>query len=175
MSRKRIIADYERRMDGQGREIYIYTGPVFSLALSEAQLSRYRLACWLAPLVMIALYVAIGLLNTQSMHKFYVVFPFIALMMPLALLLSDAYKLSTNRKEMQRKEYLRCIVQMRRCTVTVLIFAVLLALGQLGVILFESVESVRMEWFFFAGCLCIGIVAALFWTAQKRVKTTEYR
>lgn len=175
MRRKQIIADYERRMDSQGKETYIYTGPLFSFDLTDRQLLGYRLFCWAVPALMIAAYISIGLLDTGSMRRFYAVFPFIALMMPLALLISDAYKLSTNPRRMQRKEYLRCVVQMRRCTVAVIILSALLILGQSGFLLWESVESARAEWLFLAGCVLICTMAIVFWSVQKRAKTTAHR
>ncbi len=174
MKRKRILADYERQTGPDGKDKYIYTGPMFSLDLPPAHRRRYLCICWLVPAVVLALFVGMGLLDTEGLRRMYIALPFVGVFMPLALLFGDAYKLTVAKSEMQRAEYERSVEQMRRCTVSGLVLSGIVFLGQASLMLFGGFTT----WVEVMFLLCAGVQAALFfffYRSQKKVKVLARR
>lgn len=170
MIRKRIAADYERRLDADGKERYVYTGPGFEALLMGRGRVRFLLMCWLVPVLSLAVLVAVGLLDNDGARRVYIVMPYMILYFPLALLVGDAYKISTGRRRMERREYEKSYLQMRHCTVAVIVLSLVLVVGTAVLLITAGSGTVRREYFFMLGIFAILVTFVLFLRAQLRVQ-----
>ena len=175
MNRKRISSDYDRRLGADGKETYIYTGPRFNVDLPAKRLLRYRVICWLMPVLGFLIFIGSGISDPQGLRQMYIVLPFIALFMPLALLIGDAYKVTTANKNMERKEYARSIVQMRRCSVAVVALSGIVFIAQAAFMIFGlDVVSVK-EYYLLIGTFILACLFFVFYRWQKRIPVTSDR
>lgn len=132
-------------------------------------------ACWLVPLVSLAIFVGMGLLNADSSRKLYVALPHMSLFLPAAMLIGDAYKLTVAKPNMQRAEYERGFLQMRRCTIAALVLSVILLVIQFIYILFGDSTTPRAEWVFALGTLTESALFCIFLYYQKHIQTIIHR
>ena len=132
MKKKTIIRDYTTGQDKQGKTTYTYTGPVYRLGFDAEQWKRLLAAVWIAPVIGFALFICMGVLDGGGMKAFYVAVPFVTLFMPLSLMLGDAYKISIIKtKQVQRAAYMRSFVQLKQCTLAVIIITAVTVVGEL--------------------------------------------
>jgi len=133
------------------------------------------LLCWIAPVAALALFLYMGFLGTEGTYTTYIALPYISILMPIALLLSDAYKLTIAKESMKRAEFERSVAQMRRCTIAGIALAGITLAGQTALIFFAGVADPPREWLFWFLCLALFSVFLWFFYAQKRVRVTIHR
>ncbi len=174
MKRKRILSDYERRTDADGKDSYIYTGPLFAPDLSPARLLRFRVAAWVYPIIGLLLWLVMCLPDTEGMRQMYVALPCVSLSLPLCLLLGDAYKVTTQRAPMQRAEYERSYAQMRRCTLAIVVLSSMVFAAE-GVFLLATATSVGGEFALWGISVVQFSFFFTFLALQKHIQFTTHR
>lgn len=164
MRKKRILSDYVRETDAEGRAKYKYEGPLFSFSMPPSERKRYLLACWLVPSAALLLLIAMGRLNSGGTRVFYVALPYIGIFLPVSLLFGGAYKLTRAKEPMRRLEYERSILQMRRSTLAALILSLAALLGQAVFMLGTGANPIENLFLACGALLC----AALFWFIRRQ-------
>ncbi len=174
MKRKRILSDYERRTDADGKDSYIYTGPMFTPNLSRAGLFRFRAAAWILPIVGFLLWLRMCLLDTEGMRQMYIALPCVSLFLPLCMLIGDAYKITVQRRPAQRAEYERGYAQMRRCSIAVASLSSAVVVAQ-AVFLLLTGAAPWGELAFLGIAAVIALLFSLFSMFQKKTRFITHR
>lgn len=165
--KERFAEEYRCESLPNGKKKYVYIGPTYALELSFRERQRFIALAFGAPALSLCLLVLGGLQNTAYARLPYIMLPFIALFMPLCILLGDAYKFAVNHGPMKRAEYERCAVQMRRATVAALCLSGVSALGILFTGVFRRLQMTGGDAVLLLSSVGIAVISILFHEFQK--------
>lgn len=170
MKRKRILADYRPRVMNTGKKEYDYAGPMFSFSYETHSRAMFLLVCWGVPILAFLLWIAMGMISSDLSRQMYAMLPYVFLVLPIVMLLGDAYKVTLYKGALRRAEYERGFMQMRRFAIGGLCLSgVAFASSLLHMALSASF---RADWPFGAGSLLLSALFFMLYRATGWVKVS---
>ena len=166
----RFTKDYETRLSPKGKTEYVYKGPYFKLTWTPEKRRQGIVVAFFVPICSLALFILGGMTNGSASRHMIAAPLFVTIVMPILLLLGDAYKLLIAKGEMKRAEYERCILQMKHSTLAGCILSALAAVAALLHMVIQKQWEAQNILFF---CVTCGLVFLhfLFHTYQKKELT----
>jgi len=150
---------------------YEYRGEYYVFDATRTALLRLKIAYAALSFAMMAIFVLIGLTDTPGGRVFYVLLPYVAIFLPLSIIIIDAAQLFFLPPEMTRKQYDTVVRQMRRSSIAQ---AALSSLAILGEVIFIIAGGVfRDELWFLGGLVIIAALAGLLLWLQNVHKCAE--
>ena len=160
--------DYAKDYERSGNTAR-YIGKHYRLNLPQPELKKRKLIYLLSLVAAAGLFVSLGLLGSAAFGgagkqaAFYVVLPYVGLLLPLGLALSRALLLVVKARPMEFAEYDKYLVQQKGALVAALALAGALALGQVAFLLFGGVVASWQELAALGTImLCIGCIFTAF-------------
>ena len=127
--KNRFKDDYREtaRLDSRGRAVrgYDYVGRIYVLPFDGKKKWRTVWITLLYALGLTAVQVAAGLLNPDSSHTFWIVYPYLFIYLPLFYAFFGVYAYAEATTRMQSVQYEHGLVRIRRSFVAVMVLAAL--------------------------------------------------
>ena len=145
-----------------------YTGKLYSFSLPKQELNRHKTAYLISLAAAAGLYIALGLSRSAALGgpanpaAFYVVLPYVGLLLPLGLGIGRALLLTIKTKPLEYAEYDKYLVQQRGVFIAMLVLGGCLALGLLASLFLRAGNGVREIIAFAISLLCTGCIFAAF-------------
>lgn len=141
MANRKYIDDYRLEEPGNRRSKVIYVGEYYYRFEAEGKDYKKLRACFVVmPLIMMALFAVMGILNNTGMNQFYVAVPYAVMFLPIFLMLLCDIDIFTNPREMTRKLYNIGVKRLKNCTVAVFIIGLMTLFG-IGYLLISKIGT----------------------------------
>lgn len=179
--------DYSRyhRLTGKGRvvEDVAYVGEYYIVDFENEKVKqRITLINIIFAVLLAALLIGAGLVNTQSSRTIWIVAPYLLTFMPTAYMLIGAVEYKTVGLKMQRVQYELTLLRMKRSAIGIMVLAIInVVLDIVFIIKQHEKISVTSELVYIAINVCMIIVVLVFakyynkYFAKVRTVESEYK
>ncbi|MBE5962541.1 MAG: hypothetical protein E7256_14385 [Lachnospiraceae bacterium] len=173
--RNKYVKDYETREQegGKGKTI-IYTGKYYKMDVSEDKRKVVGI-CYLGfQIAFLTVFGLMGLLNTESSRKVYVVLPYMFLFLPIYYGLLGTVKLFRTKAEMTFAEYDQSVLRIRKSAIGMVSLAVAVVVGEVVYLVSNHVTNMAsLEYRFLMGAVFLAVASFLFLQVQSKYKCVE--
>ncbi len=138
--------DYAKDYTHDGKSV-CYTGKHYRLAMPRPELNRRKAAYLLLLICSAGLYLSVGLSGAASLGgagepaAFYVVLPYVVLLLPLGLAFVRALLLTVKNKPLEYAEYDKYLVRQKGALIAALILCGCLILGNAAFLFFAAARG----------------------------------
>ena len=169
--RENDLSDYVSTRTANGKKRWLYQGDLYCCrAVDERKWKRYRPVLLAFSLLDFALFVAASLVNPASMHipgALYVLIPYALACLACIMGLARAIHLQFVPWKMERMDYDKCILSLRRYTVAITVLCGATGLAQLAYIIIQQAFSAN-EWLTALLCLAAAGINWISYRLQNR-------
>lgn len=130
--------DYIRQEGGGKKPKYIYQGTWYVVDLSDEEYKKLKFSYGISGIVLFAMLILAGLVNTGGSRTIYVVFPYIITVFPLIYTEIGICNLVFGERRMTQKAYDYSLMRVRKSAAAIAVLAVCSAVGELAYLILES-------------------------------------
>ena len=146
--RENYLSDYASSRTADGKKRWVYQGDLYCCQIDEHGWKRYRPAVLALSLLDLLLCGAASVVNPVSLRisgALYVLFPYAAACLCCIMCLARTIHLQFVPWKMERMDYDKCVVSLRRYTMATTVLCAATAVMQLAYIVLQQAFSAR-EW-----------------------------
>lgn len=147
----------------------IYTGDYYKTDMPRDQIVKYKICFILVSVLMAALFFCMGLLNNDGSRTFYVVFPYILQLLPIAYTIISAVSFYP-KEVLTVVQYEKAFIRIRTAGTWILILSVAGAIGETVYILGGYGNTVNLELIFLICNLVMAALAIVILSIHSRIK-----
>ncbi|MDY6847040.1 MAG: hypothetical protein SVP52_07880 [Chloroflexota bacterium] len=149
---RKYADDYEivYEDDGKGGEKKVarYIGRFFEVDIKGSELVKFRRNSLILLALVILLHIAGGFIGNRGMYAFYIVLPYVFSFLPLYFLVDSALRLPKEKRSFRREEVELSFDRMKKASVYLFIFLVMVAVGEIIFLLFFANDNNNLEFLF---------------------------
>ncbi len=150
---KKYVEDYEEGKDGK----YVYVGRYYCFFLEKQQLHRFRVAYACMAACAVVLFLLAGFNEYASSRTWYVVAPYAACAIPVALLVLYTLRICRAPERMTRKQYNESVPAHKGACIALLVLSLATVAGDSVFLARYCPAELRMQELVFLLC-CIGLL-----------------
>lgn len=175
MVMKRFADDYETVVtideEGNEKKSAVYCGDYYELALDEEEILKFRKRSLLLLVVITALQIGAGFINNPGMYQFYIALPYVIAYFPLIYMAAGILRLPKEKRKYRRDELGLSFDRIKTTSRAILIFLIIIVLGEIIFILFLSADSQNLLEYLYLALEIIAAAAVYFLIRlQKQIR-----
>ena len=159
--RVNYLEDYVTTLNAKGKKRLVYQGDLFQCTADDTAWRRYRRIVLVEALLALILCAVASLVDPSSLRitgAYYVLFPYAALFLATVFGGARSVHLQFLRREIERMDYDKCIISLRRWTLATVVLGAAAGIAQIVYIFLQQAFAFQ-EWATAILCLFAGGLA----------------
>jgi len=169
---KKYAGDYETVVTkddkGYEKQIAVYHGDYFELALDKEGIVHFRKYCVLLLAAIVVMHISGGFVGNRGMYQFYIALPYVIAFYPLLYLAAGILRLPKEKRKYRREEIGLSFDRMKTASIILMIFLGIGVLGEITFLLFVSVGDQSVLEFLYLSLEALAAAAVYFLISLQR-------
>jgi len=169
---KKYAGDYETVVTkddkGYEKQIAVYHGDYFELALDKEGIVHFRKYCVLLLAAIVVMHISGGFVGNRGMYQFYIALPYVIAFFPLLYLAAGILRLPKEKRKYRREEIGLSFDRMKTASIILMIFLGIGVLGEITFLLFVSVGDQSVLEFLYLSLEALAAAAVYFLISLQR-------
>ena len=169
---KKYAGDYETVVTkddkGYEKQIAVYHGDYFELALDKEGIVHFRRYCVLLLAAIVVMHISGGFVGNRGMYQFYIALPYVIAFFPLLYLAAGILRLPKEKRKYRREEIGLSFDRMKTASIILMIFLGIGVLGEITFLLFVLVGDQSVLEFLYLSLEALAAAAVYFLISLQR-------
>lgn len=168
MFSRKYVNDYEIKVEGK-KKVTVYRGEYYYIQADEKQIRKLKCQYSIVMATLLLIFALGGFINNGGSRAFYVIMPYVVLMIPLFYMTLASIQFALMRERLQRIDFDAIVTRLKKTGAVVIGLCSMTVIGEIVylAIYFNTVNRGK-EFLFLAAAFSIGILTFVFRKLQDQ-------